>query len=494
MKSILLIDGNPLMWRAVYAKDEAYITEGVSQYVFKMLSEFDSPDVLMFWDSGKSRIRSSYYPEYKAQRKQRYAEVDMHEIKEQKKMVAEYFSSLGIRNIKVFGVEADDLISWFSAYFSKVLNYDRVIIVSRDRDFFQLIDDKVVLYDYLTGDLFDHAKVRQDLSISPKQVVDLKALVGDTSDNIKGVKGIGEKTAVKLIRQFSSTPELIHPDNFDELNKKKTTQKILNQLDALKLSYQIVQLPTLQGASSFLNEKERETLKKELTKEVKADSMHSMMLAEALNLNLSPPGAQSPLTSEVSGILPYLENNQAQNPSSFNSLDLSILQCRRCARATSCLGPKLAQGYTNAPVMLVTDKPFSEEDMEKINEFLPNIGLNLEECWVTSVCKCQFDQTTPLRIEEIYACLDHLKKEVELLQPKFIITFGSEAMSLFTNYGGEVADHCGEILDIAGGDFEGYSGYVGIMTHPESAHTGIGEANFEFGQSKIMAFLDSKRK
>ncbi|MDC1300014.1 hypothetical protein N8Z24_00750, partial [bacterium] len=206
MKSILLVDGNPLMWRAVYSRDEAYITEGVSKYVFKLLSDFDSPEVLMFWDSGKSRIRSSYYPAYKAQREEKKAEVDLHEIGEQKKMVSQFLTYFGIRNIKVYGVEADDLISWFSEYFSKVLNYDRVIIVSRDRDFFQLINDKIVLYDYLTSTLYDRDKVCQDLSIPPEQVVDFKSLVGDVSDNIKGVKGIGEKTAIKLLDQFGSAP------------------------------------------------------------------------------------------------------------------------------------------------------------------------------------------------------------------------------------------------------------------------------------------------
>jgi len=494
MNSILLVDGNPLMWRAIYSRDESYITEGVSKYVFKLLSEYESSDILLFWDSGKSRIRSTYYPDYKIQRDEKKATIDLHEVGEQKKLVSQYLSHFGIRSIKTYGVEADDLISWFSEYFSKVLNYDKVIIVSRDRDFFQLVNDNVVLLDYLSGDLYDKEKVEDDFGVSPDKVVDLKALVGDVSDNIKGVRGIGDKTAIKLLSKFGDAFSLLSEENFDEVNKSKTSQKVLRDSDSLKLSYQLVQLPTLAGASAFLNSKELYNLEKELEKEVKADFMLAQLEGEALQLNVSTSRCVSPLRDEVLGILPYLTKTPPQNPTSLAQLDSAILNCQRCARRSCCQAVILAEGFSNSPVMVVSDQPLAEKDRQKLLEFLSNVGLTLEECWVTSVCKCSFSCNEPAKLEEIFACSEYLRAEISLLKPKFVITFGSEAMSLFTPYGADVANHCGEILNNPVSTTLGEIGaYVGIMVHPSSVCSGVGEANFSFGEGKIKEFLDERK-
>jgi len=494
MNSILLVDGNPLMWRAVYSRDEAYITEGVSRYIFKLLSDFESSDILLFWDSGKSRIRSAYYPNYKIQREEQKATIDLHEVGEQKKLVSQYLSYFGIRSIKVHGVEADDLISWFSEYFSKILNYDKVIIVSRDRDFFQLVNDKVVLLDYLTGDLFDKDKVKEEIGVYPDKIVDLKALVGDVSDNIKGVKGIGDKTAIKLLDKFDKAFSLLLPENSEEVNKSKVSQKVLRDSDSLKLSYQLVQLPTLSGASAFLNFKEFGSLQRDIEKEVKADFMRAQLEGEALQINLPMSRVVSPLTAEVLGILPYLTKTDPQKLSTFFQLDSIILQCQKCSRRNECISPILAEGFSNASVMVVSDRPLAGRDRQKLDEFLGNIDLNLDECWITSACKCPFSYNEPVKLEEIFACSGYLRAEIALLKPKFVITLGGEAMSLFTPHGGGILDHCGEILNNPVSILGEIGAYVGIMVHPSSLCSGVGEANFAFGEGKIREFLEERKR
>jgi uracil-DNA glycosylase family 4 len=505
MKTILLIDGHPLMYRAAFAHGETYVSKGIVRYFFESVEKFDCSDAMICWDAGKSRWRSQYYPDYKAQREDQKAMLDMQEIAEQRKVAQRYLSFVGVRNCTVYGVEADDLLAWFSEYFSRVLDYDRVIIVTRDKDLWQLVNDKVHVYDLMTDTLLDPVVVEQKFGIPPQKIVDYKALVGDTSDNIKGVKGIGDKTAIKFLDQFGGIEGLLDCDNEKELRKTKTASRVLDQSENLELSYQLVKLPSLSEGSSYLTYEEYLDLYKSVTEPVKADPMAAQIEAEIIGCTRTNQRAISSLDQEVVGILQYLQPKPAQDLSTLSLVDMSIKSCTECPLGSSSYGPKLPEGYENAKVMILGRNPIYKNlgdfvDLkwvvdDYLNMFLDKVGLPRDICWMTNACKCFSRGNRPPTYGEVMACSKYIKAEIELIKPKFIIAFGNEAMSLVTPYSSGVTKHSGEILAGPLGSLGYINSWVGIMVHPSAAlRSTQAEANFEYGTKKIKEFLDLRRK
>ncbi len=223
MEKIVLIDGNNLLFRSYYAtaysgnmmrNSKGFPTNGLFGFVNminKIISD-ESPSYMMVaFDVGKT-FRHEEYKDYKGGRIE-----TPDELKLQFPKAKEILDAMGIRHLEVNGYEADDIVGTFARMIDESDGYEG-LIVSSDKDLLQLISDKVSVkllkskdYIMMTEDSF-----REYYGILPIRMIDLKGLMGDSSDNIPGVKGIGEKTALKLLREYDTIENL-----YDNIEKVK---------------------------------------------------------------------------------------------------------------------------------------------------------------------------------------------------------------------------------------------------------------------------------
>lgn len=234
MEKIILVDGNNLLFRSYYAtayngnfmkNSKGFPTNalfGFTNMMNKIITEEKPIYMIVAFDKGKT-FRHKEYDGYKDGRMD-----TPDELKMQFPLAQELLTHMGIKYYEIDNYEADDIIGTFAQYCNHDSNYEGVII-SSDRDLLQLIDKDVEMKllkqkDYIR---YNKESFKEEYGIDPVRVIDLKALMGDASDNIPGVKGIGEKTALKLLREFGSLDGVYQ--NLDKvtnnLNIKLTTDK-----------------------------------------------------------------------------------------------------------------------------------------------------------------------------------------------------------------------------------------------------------------------------
>lgn len=233
MKKLLLIDGNSMLFRAYYATVYGRMMKtsngiptnavyGFITMINKALSMVEPDAVLVAWDAGKPTFRHETYTEYKGTRK----ELDQ-ELIVQFPIAREYLDAYGMKRYECEGIEADDIIGSMAKKYPDV----EIHILSSDRDLLQLIDPTTDVYLMKKGitemEVMDEAKLKEAMGIVPSQIIDLKALMGDTADNIPGVKGIGEKTALKLLSEYETVDNVYaHIDEIKgKLKEKLETDK-----------------------------------------------------------------------------------------------------------------------------------------------------------------------------------------------------------------------------------------------------------------------------
>jgi uracil-DNA glycosylase family 4 len=484
MTSIILIDGNPLQWRAIYAKNEQFVCEGILTYFFKIVAKFESSDVLLFWDSGRSRIRSELYPKYKENRDSKKADLDMQEISNQKKDARRILSYFGVRDICVHGVEADDLIAWFAEYFTTI--YDQVIIVSRDRDLWQLINDKVVVYDPFSNETITAQKVHEEFGVYPKFIPDWKALVGDTADNIPGVKGIGEKAASKYLGESNGIAGLLDLGLVEQMKKLKTSAKILDQSEDLEIFYRMVKLPTLCDMKYWLNHDEKIMLRGELAKEVRVDRLRARIELEVLGTHLSTVYVND-IKHHLDQFYSFIHGFVSASEASVSHLDTSIGNCGNCNRQSEKVLPC---GYSDAKFVLLGSNFEGVE--ERLDQLIYELGLTRRVCWVTRVCKCSGG---PLVDGEILACSSFVKNELELIKPKMVIALGNEAMWIVSGLKNGCSKNSGMVLEKPTGVIGTIDAYVAILPSIQYAvRSERGETEFQYGVGKVRQFLGLKRR
>ncbi len=511
MRRVLIVDSNSYLYCAAYAfgtYDDGVIV-GMTKYITDLLDVGGYTDVVMCWDKGKSRWRREVYPEYKAGRAEKAQFLDMDAVYRQGEIVESRFEVLGVRQIHVYGVEADDLVSWVSDYYKADLGYDKVVIATSDKDLFQLLDLKTVIFDHLKGKSVDEDFIEETFGLRYDQIVDLKSLAGDSSDNIKGVAGVGDKRATDLICKYGGLGEILDLANTKELSKLKSTKKVLDQSDSAELAYRLVKIPSLKEAKWYLNEKELKSILfriSQASKKVVQSSFKAQLMTDRLtsNVPLHEKG-YSLVEEDLTGMEVYFREEKDEKPLSLASIDSAILRCRRCTYASYGCQPILPEGYSDAEIMVVGRNPtkedfaegklFTEEVGERLDEFLEAVGLTRRDCWMTNVNKCHFEYDRPTTIGEIRACSSYLKAEIELLQPKFIIALGSEAMALLTPYGySGVTKHCGEILEKPQGVLGGIDAWVAVCVHPSMAlRSKSGEVNMEYAAEQVKEFLNERK-
>lgn len=219
-----LADGTPT--NAIY---------GFLQYLFDAVNNFKPSHVVCCWDMGSQTFRSQMYIGYKANRPE--APLD---LIPQFDLVKTMVSALGIPNVGVPGYEADDCIGTLS---KKLSGEGHVYVLSGDHDLLQLVSERIHVVIMKKGrnnyNVFDLEFLKTEKGLLPHQVVELKGLTGDTSDNYPGVKGIGEKTALKLLIEYGNVDGIL--SNLPALAASIRT-KIENSLDMLHLSRELAQI------------------------------------------------------------------------------------------------------------------------------------------------------------------------------------------------------------------------------------------------------------
>ncbi|EEI87347.1 DNA-directed DNA polymerase [Anaerococcus lactolyticus ATCC 51172] len=230
-KTVMLIDGSSLIFRAFFAlpnlsNNDGVMTNGVYGFLTMYRNAFDKykPDyVLVAFDRSSKTFRNDEYKDYKANR-----DKTPNELSYQFGILKDVLDSMGVKYTDLDGFEADDIVGTYARMAKEA--GDEAVLITGDRDYLQLVDDNVLVYLSKKGvsDTVEYTvdKIKEEYGITPKQLIDVKGLMGDKSDNIPGVDGIGEKRALEFIRKYGSIENLY--DNLDEISGKKTKESLEN--------------------------------------------------------------------------------------------------------------------------------------------------------------------------------------------------------------------------------------------------------------------------
>ncbi len=242
---LFLIDGNSLAYRAFFALPESIGTSdgrptnaiyGLASMLVKIIDEHHPAGVVVAWDAGMSG-REVTYDLYKAGRKPR---PDL--LREQWPNLMPLVEAFGYTNVKVEGYEADDVIASLSRQARE--EGIAVMVVTGDRDAYQLVGPGVRVMSTSRGitetKIYDSDAVLERYGVPPELVTDLMGLRGDTSDNIPGVPGIGEKTATQLLQRFGSLEEVL--GSVEEISGAKRKQNLVEHADDARMSKQLATL------------------------------------------------------------------------------------------------------------------------------------------------------------------------------------------------------------------------------------------------------------
>ncbi|MDP4090399.1 MAG: DNA polymerase I [Bacillota bacterium] len=247
MERLLILDSNSLLNRAFYALPPLTNSEGIhtnavygfTNMLLKMEEEIKPDYIVAAFDRKAPTFRHKEYSDYKAGRKKMPPE-----LAEQFPLVKELLEKLAINIFEIDGYEADDLIGTLAAEAEK--KDIEVYIVTGDRDALQLASDKVKVVITKKGmtekETYDSSRMIEEFGVTPKQFIDVKGLMGDASDNIPGVPGIGEKTAFKLINEFGSIENVL--SNIDKISGKKVKETLMENSESAIFSKKLATIVT----------------------------------------------------------------------------------------------------------------------------------------------------------------------------------------------------------------------------------------------------------
>ena len=245
-RRLFLIDGPSLVYRAFFALPESIATStgvptnaifGFASMLVKIVTEYGVCPTVVAWDAGTSG-RSELFPEYKAQRRSR---PDL--LKQQWPAMEPLVDAFGYRNVRVEGYEADDVIASLAEHALRADPQVPVMIVTGDRDVFQLIDEQGLVKVMATArgitdtKIYDRQAVIDRYGIAPELIPDFYGLKGDTSDNIPGVPGIGDKTASELLQSFGTLEDVLA--RIEEVKGAKRKQNLIDHAQNARVSKQL---------------------------------------------------------------------------------------------------------------------------------------------------------------------------------------------------------------------------------------------------------------
>jgi len=238
--TLILIDGNAIMHRVYHALPPlsakngtpTNVVYGFLSMLYKVVSYFSPSYLAVVFDTPKPTFRYQLFKEYQIQR----PKIEDDFVK-QIPLVKEALDLAGVYRLEKEGYEADDVIGTICHFFKSNPNF-KIIIVSGDKDIFQLISTNVYVATLVAGlsdlKIYNSQDVEKKLHVSPNHITDFKALAGDPSDNYPGAKGIGPVTALKLIRQFGDIDNIYK--NLDKISSKKIREILKKEKEKVYLS------------------------------------------------------------------------------------------------------------------------------------------------------------------------------------------------------------------------------------------------------------------
>jgi DNA polymerase I len=242
---VYLIDGYSLLYRAFYALPQSIATTsglptnalyGFTSMVLKLLDSEEEVGIGVVWDSGLPAFRLEVFPEYKAHRASM-----PEELKVQLDHLDEILEAMNIPAIRAEGFEADDALATLSRHVPEDVE---LFIVTGDQDAMQLVDGQVKVLRTTRGvsetKTYGRQEVIEEYGVTPEQIPDYKALVGDPSDNIPGVRGIGPKGAANLLQEFGSVKGIY--ENLDKISAKGTRTKLEEGKESAFLSLELARM------------------------------------------------------------------------------------------------------------------------------------------------------------------------------------------------------------------------------------------------------------
>ncbi|WP_139491689.1 DNA polymerase I [Brevibacillus dissolubilis] len=239
MSHVVLIDGNSIAYRAFFALPDLTTSGGLhtnavlgfTTMLMRVLDELKPTHVLVAFDAGKVVFRHTEYTDYKGGR-----EKTPNELREQFPLLHQLLDAYSIKRYQIEGYEADDIIGTLTRYADET--GVQTTVITGDKDMLQLVSDNVSVSLTRKGiseiERYTPKEIEEKYGLKPLQIIDLKGLMGDTSDNIPGVPGVGEKTALKLLHEYQSVEAVL--ENIDKVSGKKLQENLRNNVEQAKMS------------------------------------------------------------------------------------------------------------------------------------------------------------------------------------------------------------------------------------------------------------------
>lgn len=514
---MLLIDGNPILYRAAFKyalTTSAGVPSGIVYGTIKMLETLAKllprQPAVVFWDHGRSRYRTARYPAYKdsSARRATRDKIDRDAFNAQRTATQQLLAALGVRQMWIVGVEADDLIAMTCRV------HPGSTIVADDMDLWQLVgvNGTQVYTPRREAWISSADDCVRETGLRPDQIPDYKALCGDTSDNIPGVEGCGEKTSKAILAVCGSVQELYRRLRAGEPCpvSDKMAARLLAEEERAKLWFDLCQpldwsmltadeqaefstklteplVPDEPAAQAVLDRYELRSLVGNLwgLVDVLAGRLPGELPAEpdppAATQAAGPPPEPSPEPPAV------VRRGMKEGPSGgrfgrLMAIRQEVLACRACTMRADCAGPvpgNLEDDSQPPWAMIVGRNPGASEDRVG-RGFVGPAGRRLDlllagqdassrqvhgplidrkTTWVSNVAKCFSIGNRPPTEPEWHTCAGRfLREEIRTIQPRLILTFGAEAMAAVSGYTDSVMQRSGTTL--AGRDATGTVQYA----------------------------------
>ena len=241
MKKLILIDGYGFVFRAYHSlpdmirhdKTPIGAVYGFLKMMLNILENMKMTHCAVVLDSGGKTFRNDMYQEYKANRPP-----CPENLIPQFEIIREAIESLNLATLQKQGFEADDIIATIARNAEK--EGFEVVIVSSDKDLMQLIDGNILMFDPMKAKIIGKNEVIEKFGVEPRQIIDFLSLLGDASDNIPGVKGVGNKTACELLKEFDNLENLL--ENYQEIKSDRKRELIKSGFESARLSKSLVKL------------------------------------------------------------------------------------------------------------------------------------------------------------------------------------------------------------------------------------------------------------
>jgi DNA polymerase-1 len=403
-KSLYLIDGSSYIFRAYYgirqflSTSKGFPTNALYGFInmLQKVVKDEKPDYLVVtFDSKEKTFRHEMYADYKANR-----EAPPEDLAKQFPYFEPLVQAFNIHSVRVPGYEADDIMGTLAKKGAE--EGLQVVIVSGDKDMMQLIGPDIRMLDTMKNKWFDIEGVEEKFGVPPYQVIEVMGLMGDSSDHIPGVKGVGPKTATELIRKFGSIEELY--ERIDEVDKQKLREKLVQDKEMALLSRQLVTINTSMELEFNLEDLKLKPSNNTELKKLFSEFEFSSLLGE-LEDNSDPVVSSPAIASKYETLLTKADFERwlkQLKKSKIFALDLETTSLHpvrarmvgisfSCEEGAACYIP-LAHRYLGVPDQLALDwvikklKPLLEDPkIKKVGQnikydliVLKNEGINLQ--------------------------------------------------------------------------------------------------------------------